>query len=1063
MKLDKLQYQIDAVLSATSAFDINKIIIDDNFCANPILNNTRNIDIKMETGTGKTYVYTRLMHELKQQYGFFKFIILVPSVAIKEGTKMSIQSSGWNSHFRQDFANQNINLGIINAGDFEGKKGKRKQFPESLRTFCEGTRNEEKTIQALLLNDAMLSSKSMSSSDYDGTLFGSISSPIEGLQSTRPIIIIDEPHRFNKENKAWKNITEGLQPQLIIRFGATFPNITVGSGKNKIIKKDYENLVYDLNAVRAFNEGLVKGVHIVYPAIPGTSDSVLKFRVKTIDKSNKLVIFSHEKKNFEIKLGDSLAAMHDGFGGITLEQVLSANSALLSNDMELFEGLDLLPNVFDYGYQELLLNQALEAHFEKEKENFHRPKVNNNPPKIKTNSLFFIDSVSSFRGSNNEKGWLREKFEELLRKKLESEIKLAKGEYKDFLEASITNLTKTIAGYFSEDNSKKGDEAIQEEVDNILRNKEQMLRFRNDDGTWNVCRFLFSKWALREGWDNPNVFVIAKLRSSGSENSKIQEVGRGLRLPFDENGTRQSQQTIEDFRLTYIIDFSEKDFAKKLIGDINSDGGKLAEGKITEKMLDELVNKKSKYSKDNLQAESVIDESGKITNTEKFAEILSDDTPASKEVYELLKENNFGDSIAKIKGKLMSDEIIDDEGKIINKEKFSEIIRDNVEMTSENIEIIIPSKFAESKEAAKAKLLSDNIIDSNDNIINQEKFFELLPSDTSVTVKKGVITSNEQPKRPMVKLNKSNFEKLRTLWNEVTKRYALHFENVNESELEKTLVEVLKNHVFEKPYIEIVSEQLVTDDNNASMVGEGFKMAHSNLGVLPYGEFIKRLNKRTHLPLNLINACIVESRKNQITTSDLFNVKSLENIILGFDKKFVELYSQKFTYSALDYSASTSIFKEENGKMEFVDELPQGDVGVNIAKDILRKEDNYLYDKYVYESEIEHEVLKVAPPANVTVYGKLPRRSIKLPTYTGGTTSPDFVYAIKKDEQAITLHLVVETKSDNMRMSDEIAVKSQKEAFKNIQNIEWRMSTKVEDFVRDLKELTDDNDKLASK
>jgi type III restriction enzyme len=108
-----------------------------------------------------------------------------------------------------------------------------------------------------------------------------------------------------------------------------------------------------------------------------------------------------------------------------------------------------------------------------------------------------------------------------------------------------------------------------------------------------------------------------------------------------------------------------------------------------------------------------------------------------------------------------------------------------------------------------------------------------------------------------------------------------------------------------------------------------------------------------------------------------------------------------------------------------------------------------------YSAQIEHEVLKVAPPANVTVYGKLPRRSIKLPTYTGGTTSPDFVYAIKKDEQAITLHLVVETKSDNMRMSDEIAVKSQKEAFKNIQNIEWRMSTKVEDFVRDLKELTE--------
>ena len=108
----------------------------------------------------------------------------------------------------------------------------------------------------------------------------------------------------------------------------------------------------------------------------------------------------------------------------------------------------------------------------------------------------------------------------------------------------------------------------------------------------------------------------------------------------------------------------------------------------------------------------------------------------------------------------------------------------------------------------------------------------------------------------------------------------------------------------------------------------------------------------------------------------------------------------------------------------------------------------------MFDSEIEHEVLKVNPPSSVLVYGKLPRRSIKLPTYTGGTTSPDFVYAIKKDEQTLQLHLVVETKSDNPRMSDVIAVNSQKEAFKNIQNIEWRLSTKVEDFERDLKELT---------
>ena len=1061
MKLDKLQYQIDAVSAAANAISSNNVSVDNNAYANPILSSTRPIDVKMETGTGKTYVYSRLMHELKQRHGFFKFIILVPSVAIKEGTKMSIQSASWNSHFRQEFANQNINLGLINAGDFVSKKGKRKQFPESLRTFCEGTRNEDKTIQVLLMNDAMLGSKSMTVNDYDGTLFGTVSSPIEGLQSTRPIVIIDEPHRFNKKNIAWKIITDGLQPQLIIRFGATFPEITIGTGKNKIIKKDYDNLVYDLNAVRAFNEGLVKGVHIVYPAIPGGADSMEQFRVKQIDKTNKVVIFSKNSKNYEVKIGDSLSTLHQGFHGITLENIASASSAILSNNLELKKDLVLHPNLYDYGYQELLLNQTIDEHFLKEEENFFRRSVNNNPPKIKTNSLFFIDSVSSFRDENNENGWLREKFEKLLEKKLTALIPKAKGEYKEFLEASLQNIPKTIAGYFAEDNSKKGDEAIQEEVDNILRNKEQMLRFKNDDGTWNVCRFLFSKWTLREGWDNPNVFVIAKLRSSGSEISKIQEVGRGLRLPFDENGTRQSQQTDEDFRLTYIIDFSERDFAKKLIGDINADGGKLAEGKITDQLLDIILIKKSAFSEESLMADNIISETGKIEDQEKFAQILPENTQASKDILELLKDSGYADSEKNVKKQLLIDDIIDENDVVVNIAKFTEIIKDKVEITNATIEKLIPAKFAENKEDAKVKLLQEGVIDSNDNIINLEKLEKLLPENTRVSIKKGVITTGHEPKRPTVKLNKGNFEKLRSLWNEVTKRYALHFEKVDENELKAALNEVLKENVFIKPEIEIVSEFLVTNQNNANIVEGGYKSAGTTLGVLPYGEFLKRLNKRTHLPLNLLNECIIESRKGTPTPHELFNVISVEKIVDGFDKKFIELYAQRYSYSPLDYKTSTSIFKDVNGKMEFVDELPQGYVGNSVAKDILRKESNYLYDKYVFDSEIEHEVLKVNPPSSVLVYGKLPRRSIKLPTYTGGTTSPDFVYAIKKDEQTLQLHLVVETKSDNPRISDDIAVDSQKKAFKNIQNIEWRLSTKVEEFVRDLKELSEENNKIA--
>jgi type III restriction enzyme len=405
----------------------------------------------------------------------------------------------------------------------------------------------------------MLSSSSMSKSDYDSTLFGNISCPMEGLKATRPIVIIDEPHRFNKTNKAWKTITEGLCPQIIIRFGATFPDIKTGGLK----KIDYENLVYDLNSIRAFNEGLVKGVHIEYPMLPDTKTELVKYKVKQIERGQSVTFTKvsakkgNSSKELVLCISEELSVIDPQFtGGITLEEASSATSARLSNELELQQGMELIPQIFSLDYQELILSQALEAHFEKEKENFYRKNVGSNLPRIKTNSLFFIDSIASFRGRDGQ-GWLRSKFEELLRKKIEKEIKQAEGEYRKYLEASLErnekNEMKAIAGYFAEDNSKKGDAAIQDEVDKVLRDKEQSLQFKNKNGEWNVCRFFFSKWTLCEGWDNPNVFVIAKLRSSGSETRKIQEVGRGLRLPFDETGSRITPERYnEDFRLTYI-------------------------------------------------------------------------------------------------------------------------------------------------------------------------------------------------------------------------------------------------------------------------------------------------------------------------------------------------------------------------------------------------------------------------------------------------------------------------------------------------------------------------------
>jgi type III restriction enzyme len=956
MRLDKLQYQLDAIDNAVGSIKPDNISVNINTYANPIVSNTPFIDVKMETGTGKTYVYTRLIHRLRHEYGIFKFIILVPSVAIKEGVKMSIASDDWNKHFRQEFGNQSIHLGIINAGDFDAKKGKRKQIPEALRSFCDASSVEDKSIHVLLLNDGMLSSSSMSKSDYDSTLFGNISCPMEGLKATRPIVIIDEPHRFNKTNKAWKTITENLCPQIIIRFGATFPEIKTGG----LTKKDYENLVYDLNSIRAFNEGLVKGVHIEYPMLSDTKTELVKYKIKQIERGKSVTFVNvGSKKEHKLCIGEDLSFVDPLFSsGITLEEISSANLALLSNDLELHQDMELIPQIFSSGYQELILSQALKAHFEKEKENFYRKNVGSNLPRIKTNSLFFIDSIASFRGKDGQ-GWLRAKFEVLLRKEIEKEIKQAEGEYKEFLEHTLKskndrNEMTAIAGYFAEDNSKKGDAAIQDEVDKVLRDKEQSLQFKNKNGEWNVCRFFFSKWTLCEGWDNPNVFVIAKLRSSGSEIRKIQEVGRGLRLPFDETGSRVTLERYnEDFRLTYIIDYSEKEFAKKLVGEINADGGKV-EGKITDVILDILV--KANYAKD--------------------------------------RDEAFG------------------------------------------------------------ALLSAGIIDRHGEIKDFDKLISLLPEESGIKVRNGVITGNEMPPPPKVRLNRDNFYKIRDLWDTVTKRYILKFEKLGKDEIENLLKEIFSNdEYFIDPVTEIKDEYVKKEGQTVSVKAGGYREVKSDISIINYGEFLKRLNKRTSLPPAMLHKTLSIARKDKNTSAKLFNTNTLEKIIKAFESKFIEKYKQKFTYQSLDYTAQTSLFRDG----DFISELSQSYLGANVAKDVKHDKERYLYDKVVYDSEIEYKVLKIKPPEQVIVYGKLPRESIKLPTYTGGTTSPDFVYTTCGQEpDDIYLHLVVETKSDNPRLSDNIAVAAQKKAFEYIgSNIKWELVTDVESFYNNLQKLTE--------
>jgi type III restriction enzyme len=533
---------------------------------NAPIGNCLNLDIKMETGTGKTYVYTKVMFELHKRYGINKFIIAVPSLAIKAGTAQFLQDEYARRHFSDGCGySTEIEVGVLESP--KNKKKGRSYFPSVVSNFIKDSCQNSKKIYVMLVNMHLLTNaKMLTRDDYDYGAEG-FYRPLDALCATRPVIIIDEPHRFSRDQKAFKVITDEIKPQCIIRFGATFPETTSGRGKNKVTLKDYQNLLYDLNACDSFNQNLIKGVAKEH--FEPISKREEKVKITSI-ASKDSVTFQYKRrdeatKTFTLKTGDSLSIISDAFEGITV-YAIGTSTVEFSNGLEKTTGEELDVDIYMTSYQEQMIRLALERHFETEKENFCGRTF-----KIKTLALFFIDDITSYRPDAEGKSpYLLLAFERLLKERMEAVIASLDEhdtEYRAYLEASLANIASCHAGYFSQDNS-DSDEEVAKEVDTILHGKKQLLSFKNPDGGYNTLRFLFSKWTLKEGWDNPNVFTIAKLRSSGSENSKLQEVGRGLRLPVDENGNRISN---EEFQLNYIVDFTEADFAKRLVDQINGE------------------------------------------------------------------------------------------------------------------------------------------------------------------------------------------------------------------------------------------------------------------------------------------------------------------------------------------------------------------------------------------------------------------------------------------------------------------------------------------------------------
>ncbi len=546
---------------------------------------SRVIDIMMETGTGKTYTYTKAMFELKKQLGIKKFVVIVPTLSIKAGTVNFLKAKATNEHFRQEY-NSSIKTYVVESQ--KSKKNKKAYMPQAIREFVEA--HDDGNVHVLVINAGMINSETMIKK-FDVSLFDRYNTPFGAIASTNPFTIIDEPHKFPKEGVTYKNIQK-FESQFIFRFGATFND-------------EYHNLIYRLSAVDAFNENLVKGVITYVEEFEEGNDIFLKLLSSS---STEIEFEFHDggkKTKHKIAPKDSMSQLHEQMRDLFIESA-NTKKVVLSNGLELKKGDKINPYSYAQSLQDKMIEQAVQNHFKIEKDLLTRD------VRIKPLTLFFIDDIEGYRDGNDISGSLKAKFETLAKSHIEKLLEEVKDErYREYLESSLKDISLIHGGYFSKDNSEK-DDKIEKEINEILHDKEALLSLDNPR------RFIFSKWTLREGWDNPNVFQICKLRSSGSTTSKLQEVGRGLRLPVNEYMSRVKD---ENFDLHYFVDFSEKDFVKTLVSEINEKSGTFSSDEVPEKLTPELVEKiTQKYSIDEATLFQTLGQSGIIDFGHNFLE-----------------------------------------------------------------------------------------------------------------------------------------------------------------------------------------------------------------------------------------------------------------------------------------------------------------------------------------------------------------------------------------------------------------------------------------------------------
>ena len=837
------------------------------------------LDISMETGTGKTYAYTKTMFALNQHYGLAKFIVAVPRVAIKAGAVAFLKSDAAREHFKLDFDNKQIKVYEVQSQ----KKGKAKKerIPQAILEFCRAdTHTNPNVLHVLVINAGMINSPTMDKA-FDTTLFDQFNKPFDAIANTQPVLIIDEPHLFKTDNKTFANVRR-FAPQFTLRYGATFDNA-------------YENLVYQLGAVDAFNQDLVKGIVAHIERFEGGENTSLK--LVGLDNEATFELTQNGKKTrHKLKAKDSLAMVHVEMQALEVD-AFNKTKLVLSNGLELRKGDSINPYSYSDTLQNKMMQQTIAKHFEVERA------LLTQSPRIKPLTLFFIDNIASYRDKTGE---MRLFFEQSVKAHIEGLLaKETDVGYKKYLEAAYQDISACHAGYFSADN-KDSDEAIEQEAIEILHDKEWLLSLDNPR------RFIFSKWTLREGWDNPNIFQICKLRSSGSETSKLQEVGRGLRLPVNEYMSRVKNVAHD---LHYYVDFTEADFIEKLVKEIN-------------------------------------DKSGVDFSAAKLEPAL---------IAEILKHY---------------------------------------------------SAFNHDEEALLARLDDEGIVKRNNDYKEGgfEKLKELFPLAFGAQLKNGKVKKAGNAKSKAT-IRPGKYNELKALWETLNQKVILEYQFENEQKFDSLFESYLIAHsgAFIKSGSVTQNQRLVIEQDRVTYRNvQTTDEAILPIKMIGYQTFLKELSKACGLSIYTLHAVFAKLlQSGQLDINPYMSMVTLRRIKQGFsDYLMQQVFTQfKVNYLKTSNKIHPTAFTQVDGSVYA--EIDSANVGVFDSAD--SPSDKYLFHHIFYDSVLELEDIKTEI-AEVIVYSKIPKNSIRIPLVGGGTYSPDFAYVVKTNNGQTALNLVVEAK-----------------------------------------------------